>query len=394
MSLFTIASLLAWVLLVGLAYLRRGRVGATFIGVLLGVHTLSSTSMYAHSPTWLTLVWPYFQATVFIHFFFWFQPKLRNGWYRAFVSIPGSWFVAATFLAFPWAIVGALGVPLYAAWLPYALGLIGLVQSLRTRSKDVHLTLDDIEYPTLGPIQNTDIRSERPLKVVQITDPHLGPFMSVERLRKICQNAVDAKPDIILLTGDYLTVESQYDSSYLTRALEPLKAMPGKVFACRGNHDLEVPHIVDEALAKNNIRLLNDAAAMIQTEAGLVQIVGSDFHWGNRAAKLAELCRQFPRVPEALRLILLHDPGAFTHLPDGEADLVFSGHTHGGQLGFVSLGHPMTFVRAVTPIPDHGFWAKGTNRLYIHRGTGFYGFPLRLGVPAEEGALFIHYDRK
>ena len=153
---------------------------------------------------------------------------------------------------------------------------------------------------------------------------------------------------------------------------------------------MEAPAIIDEALEKNGIRLLNDEAVVVQTEAGAVQIVGSDFHWRDRAAKLMLLCQRYPRLMNATRIVLLHDPGAFAHLPDGEADIVFSGHTHGGQIGFVSLGKPWTFVRAATPSPDHGLWAKGKNRLYVHRGTGFYGFPLRLGVPAEEGSIYIH----
>jgi len=83
------------------------------------------------------------------------------------------------------------------------------------------------------------VREERPLRIVQITDPHLGPFMSVARLRRIAARAVAKKPDLVFLTGDFLTMESQSDPELLRRALEPLRAMPGKVFACRGNHDLE-----------------------------------------------------------------------------------------------------------------------------------------------------------
>ena len=89
--------------------------------------------------------------------------------------------------------------------------------------------------------------------------------------------------------------------------------------------------------------------------------------------------------------MLLHDPGAFVHLPEGEADLVLSGHTHGGQLGLLSLGLPFTLMRLFTRAPDHGFWARGTDRLYVHRGTGHYGFPMRLGVPAEESLLEVHW---
>jgi predicted MPP superfamily phosphohydrolase len=91
------------------------------------------------------------------------------------------------------------------------------------------------------------------------------------------------------------------------------------------------------------------------------------------------------------RIILLHDPGAFRHLPEGEGDLVLSGHTHGGQVGLVSLGLSWTFLRLFgLKLPDHGFWARGRDRLYVHRGTGHYGFPLRLGVPSEESVVRVH----
>ena len=92
----------------------------------------------------------------------------------------------------------------------------------------------------------------------------------------------------------------------------------------------------------------------------------------------------------ALRVVLLHDPGAFHHLLDGDADLVLSGHTHGGQVGLVSFGLPWTAVSLLSKVPDHGFWALGRNRLYVHRATGHYGFPLRVGVPNEEGVLQVH----
>jgi predicted MPP superfamily phosphohydrolase len=136
--------------------------------------------------------------------------------------------------------------------------------------------------------------------------------------------------------------------------------------------------------------LLVDDAETVTTAAGVVQIIGFDFTWRERAAHLRRVSAAHPRVPNALRLALLHDPGAFKHLPPGEADLVLSGHTHGGQVGFVSLGLPHTMMRLFARIPDHGLWSRGTDRLYVHRGTGHYGFPLRLGVPAEESLLSVH----
>jgi predicted MPP superfamily phosphohydrolase len=115
-----------------------------------------------------------------------------------------------------------------------------------------------------------------------------------------------------------------------------------------------------------------------------------DFSFRERAVRMKACCEAHPRLPGALRIALLHDPGAFQHLPEGEADLVVSGHTHGGQVGLLSLGLPWTMLRLFAKIPDHGLWARGTDRLYVHRGTGHYGFPLRLGVPAEESLLRVH----
>jgi predicted MPP superfamily phosphohydrolase len=50
-------------------------------------------------------------------------------------------------------------------------------------------------------------------------------------------------------------------------------------------------------------------------------------------------------------------------------------------------------VSLVSKIPDHGLWALGRNRLYVHRGTGHYGFPIRVGVPPEESVLAVHFAR-
>ena len=70
--------------------------------------------------------------------------------------------------------------------------------------------------------------------------------MSVKRLRRIAANAVAKPPDLIFLTGDFLTMESQSDPELLRRALEPLRGMPGQVFACFGNHDHEAEETVRE----------------------------------------------------------------------------------------------------------------------------------------------------
>jgi predicted MPP superfamily phosphohydrolase len=319
------------------------------------------------------------------------RPALRGLAYRALVSVPAAFFGAGTLLAWPWAVVAAFGFTPHGAWIPFFFAAVGIVQSLATREEAIDLSVADGENVTgLKRHARGELRVARPLKLVQITDPHLGPFMSVERLRRICERAVERAPDLVVLTGDFLTMESHSRPDLLARALEPLRALEGRTFACLGNHDYEALDNVQHALASNGVRLLVDDAAEVRTPAGDVQVLGLDFVWRNRSEHLARVTAAHPRKPGALRLLLLHDPSAFRHLPEGEGDLVLSGHTHGGQVGFVSLGLPWTFMRAFVSAPDHGLWARGVDRLYVHRGTGHYGFPLRLGVPSEESVLHVH----
>jgi predicted MPP superfamily phosphohydrolase len=389
LALFPWLSAGAAALVVLAAALVRGRLYATFVSVLLGVHTLVSVAM---APLFERVLpaYAYLQLAVYLHFALLALPRLRPLWYRALVSVPASFFAAATFLAIPWAIAKGFGATPYGFFVPYLLAVLGVVQSLRHRFEETDITLDGRPAPSLSRHALGKGRVERPLRLVQITDPHLGPFMSEARLREIAERAVAASPDLVLLTGDFLTMESHGARASLARALSPLSALPGKVFACRGNHDHEAPDTVAGALADIGATLLVDEERTVDTPAGPVQVLGIDFHFRDRARRTQAVCERHPRVPGALRLVLLHDPGAFRHVPDGEADLVLSGHTHGGQLGLLVLGLPHTFVSAFTQIPDHGLWALGKNRLYVHRGTGHYGFPLRVGVPGEESLLRVH----
>lgn len=386
---FWAPSLAAWGVTVVVALAFRSRAYALFRGIHLGLHTAIAVAI---APTGSVLLpaFVFLHALVYIQATLLVQPRLRPFWYRALISIPAAFFGAGTLLALPWAIAAALGWSMPALWIPYLLALVGVVQSLGSREEQVDIVVADGSVSGLRRHVPGPIRVARPLRLVQISDPHLGPFMSVERLRRIVESAVQRAPDLVLLTGDFLTMESQSDPALLGAALEPLRALPGRAFACLGNHDHEALDTVSQALEHAGVRLLVDEAAVVQTAVGSVQLLGADFVWRGRDQHLARLCQSHPRAPGALRLLLLHDPGAFRHLPPGEADLVLSGHTHGGQLGLLSLGLPWTLLRLFASAPDHGLWARGTDRLYVHRGTGHYGFPLRIGVPGENSLLCVH----
>jgi len=206
-----------------IAAVCRGRLYATFAAVLLGIQTLVASAL-APRFAWCWPIYAYFQAALLVHFALLVRPRLRSLPYRALVSVPASWFVAGTILAIPWALFAAFGGEPRGAWIPYAVALVGLVQSLRHRPEEIDIALDGDAIDSLRRHPRGDVRVERPLRIVQITDPHLGPFMSEARLRRICERAVRRAPDLVFLTGDFITMESHGAHEALTRALSPLSA--------------------------------------------------------------------------------------------------------------------------------------------------------------------------
>jgi len=394
-SALAISSLLAGLAVVISARAIRGRFYAIFALVLLSLQSFVGAELiprFLEISPWLYGVALYLHASVYVHLASLLFAKLRPLPWRALVSIPAHFMFGASFLAFPWAIGQALGADPGYLWAPYALALLGVLHSLTSRTSLVDLYLDAIDIGDRVrryPMGRASV--ERPLTLVQITDPHLGPWMSVARLKRVVQRAVDRKPDLILLTGDFLTMESNGDPDALAEALSPLRAMPGRVFACRGNHDLEARETVAEGLSRAGVPLLVDEARVVETPAGPVQVLGLDFNWRDREARMRQACAANPRVEGASRLVLLHDPGAFKLLPKIEADLVLSGHTHGGQVGIAHRLLALTPLWPLFRLPDHGFFARGRARLYVHRGSGHYGFPLRIGVTSEESLLRVHH---
>lgn len=337
------------------------------------------------------------------------RPKLRSRAFRSTITIPGMVFMAAGALSLPWLLalfplrlvlflVGAETTLHWLGWLDVIPALVALasVQTSRgVRWETVRFALggegpDEISRAECKrlPHPSREERRKGVLRIVQITDPHLGPWQPVTRLRERISQLVDLDPDIIAITGDLLTMEGAACPGALAEALAPLHRMPGRCFAVFGNHDHEWPDEVRSGLAAVGVRLLDDEEALVDTPVGRVQIVGADWRGRGRAKHVPALLDRLPRVEGVTRLLLLHDPSSFLHVPHDDVDLVLSGHTHGGQIGLVSMGLDWT-VLSPTRWPDHGLFARGRSRLYVHRGTGFYGFPLRVGVPGEASRLDV-----
>lgn len=352
-------------------------------------------------------VFIYLNATIYINWLAFIRPGLRHILYRIFISWPSGIYSGACFLMllFTWI---SWYFWIYTPLVVVGLCVIGLFQSTFSFKEYVYIDIvsdkdDEHTKLTSGKLQRASFISRRaPLKlsgpqtlrIAQITDTHLGPYMSMERLRSISSSIAKWNPDLVFLTGDFLTMETYYERENLAASFSPLRqlAEEGKVYACLGNHDYESLETVEKALQDAKVRLLKGEEALVNTPVGIVQIIGTEFNFSRKSEArqtwIDDVCRRFPRKGK-LRLWLVHNPEEFIHFADGEADLVFSGHTHGGQLGLHSFGLNPTIYGLVRRMPDHGLWQQGKNLLYVHRGTGFYGFPLRLGVSGEQSFITL-----
>jgi len=325
--------------------------------------------------------------------------KMRDSAFRWIICIPGNIYLGMLTLdililpALPY-VNNEVGI-IVLNCVTIVVAVIAIYQgAFNHKFEQVNIILEDKYYKKLQrlPKSPNNVKTNQPLRIMQISDPHLGTFMPISRLREICENVALENPDLIFLTGDFFTADSAKAIGALSQALEPLKGVAHKTFACLGNHDYEECYdsVISE-LEASNIKLLIDEDTVVQTPIGKVQIVGLDFKFIGRGTHVKNTCKKIVKVDDTvLRILLLHDPMAFKYVPTDEQALVFSGHTHGGICGCVSCGFNCTVIGLF--IPDHGFWAHGKNRLYVHRGTGQYGFPGRLGVPNENSLLNVYIN--
>jgi predicted MPP superfamily phosphohydrolase len=397
------------------AWRERGRTFALFAFVVLafalpGVvasHARIAAWVPAAARPWVDAAFLYGLAMAGVHMTHLMRARLRSSAFRVLVSIPGQAFVAAGTLAGFWllALLPIRLVLYFADWnaalaalrwldlVPFAVAALSLVTSLRpvTEWVRIHVASEGPQQVERVPVERYRRRApaalaRHPLRIVQITDPHLGPWQPVAKLQRAIERLLEHEPDLVLLTGDFLTMEGQGTPGALAESFAPLRAVRDRSYAVFGNHDHEAPEEVRGALLQSGVRLLVDEEVVAETKVGPVQILGADYVRDGRREHLTELLAGHPRLDDHVRILLLHDPLGFRHVPQGTVDLTLSGHTHGGQVGLVSLGLDWT-VLSRSRWPDHGLFGHGSNRLYVHRGTGFYGFPLRMGVPGEHSVL-------
>lgn len=221
------------------------------------------------------------------------------------------------------------------------------------------------------------------LRLVQLTDIHLSPFLSVRELEHAVQMANETRAHIALVTGDLITARRDPLQACLDR-LARLKAEAG-VFGCMGNHEIyaNAEKYTQAEGARLGMRFLRQEAALLRFGQSHLNLTGVDYQRFNEpylrgAERLV--------VPGALNVLLSHNPDVFPTAVRKGFQFTVSGHTHGGQVRVELLSQDLNIVRFFTPYVD-GVYRQGSASVFVSRGIGTIGVPLRLGAPPEVALL-------
>jgi predicted MPP superfamily phosphohydrolase len=241
----------------------------------------------------------------------------------------------------------------------------------RPRVVEINVPLPDLPEALVG------------FRIAQISDLHVGPTIKASFVRKIVETVQSTEPDLIAFTGD-LADGSVARLAPQVQPLAQLRAKHGSYFVT-GNHEYYsgvndwLPVIEDLGF-----RPLINEHVLIERGDGRILLVGvTDEGAGEMAAAhTSDPTAAVSNAPAAdLRILLAHQPKTAIAADGLGFDLQLSGHTHGGQLIPWQL-----FVKLQQPYLA-GLYRRGSSWIYVNRGAGYWGPPLRVGAPAEIAIL-------
>lgn len=217
------------------------------------------------------------------------------------------------------------------------------------------------------------------MTIAQLSDLHLGPYVSEAHLLKAVQMTNALKPDAIVLTGDLVNSSWRYIQP-CAEIISRLDAPLG-VYAVLGNHDYWVGflNLMLQSLKKTGITLLRNQAVPVTRGRSTVYLVGIDDLW----LRMADVRRALEGVPHnACKIALMHEPDFADISAQAEIDLQLSGHSHGGQVRLPFVG-PLILPKYGEKYPM-GFYRVGNfTRLYTTRGVGVLPPGVRFNCPPE-----------
>ncbi len=230
--------------------------------------------------------------------------------------------------------------------------------------------------------------------IVQLSDIHVGPFMDSAMLQGIVRRINAMAPDMIAITGDIIN----WGSSYIDEAAEGLAGLQAEygVYSVLGNHDFycDTAQLCDR-LEKKGLQVLRNTWRDIRLESGAtLQLAGIDDPRVRRrrpGMHGPQLTTALQGAPEGLfRVLLSHRPDVFDAAARRSCRLILAGHTHAGQvISPFGNGRKWSLAKLFYE-RDYGLFELGGSRLYINRGLGVVGPPMRINCPREITRLVLH----
>lgn len=253
------------------------------------------------------------------------------------------------------------------------------------------------------------------MKIVQISDIHLSSYMPRLQVRRAVSMANDLGADLALVTGDFITGASDPIADCIDE-VRGLRAPLG-VWGCNGNHEIyaRAEEAAQYLFAQAGMKLLRSENAQLTFNDASFNLIGVDYQRertiGGRRVQLLQQVEPLVRR-DMPNLLMSHNPNAFNRAAEMGVELTLAGHTHGGQIQVEILDHRLSPARFITdyvaglyhrpmfaPAPNDRA-SKGSafeaspgslfpNRtgalasIYVNRGLGTVGAPVRLGVPPE-----------
>jgi uncharacterized protein len=212
-------------------------------------------------------------------------------------------------------------------------------------------------------------------RVIHLSDIHHSPFTSLEHINRAVEIANKLKPDMCVLTGDYISHEAEYIEP-MARAMGQLKSEFG-TFACLGNHDHRTdPQTVADSLRAENISVLINEGFRFSARGASFWLCGVDDYMVGKTDLRAALRGSFP---DEMKMLLAHNPKIIYRAARASVDLMFSGHTHGGQVRLRDEEKKILPRRKFAS----GLYRRKDTQVYITRGIGTVVLPVRYGCPPE-----------
>jgi uncharacterized protein len=228
------------------------------------------------------------------------------------------------------------------------------------------------------------------MRLAQISDIHMDAYTEPFFLRRVVERINQQKPDVVLLTGDFVTSGRAPNTAAHDAAWQCARLLKGlecrQVYAILGNHDVTSgPEVVEAALRTNGITVLRNSYLPLERGQGRLWLTGLDDPVSGYPDLDVTIPEQIRNVRNEPVVLLCHAPDYATvvqaHSAGQAVDLMISGHTHGGQVRLPLIG-----ALVLPPMGRRfveGWFQLDRMKLYVNRGIGTIELPFRLDCPPE-----------